>query len=144
MNASVAGSSSWPGERNTSCTIGGTVSGSVRPAAWRCNTPCFSRHSSHSPPAIVWLPQSQLRCNTPPVSGFKLWSDSPVCVAASCLIYSILRMLLARSAFLDALDYYRSPLVSRHLAHKASRRQTLGSAPAHQQPAAASTPLRPP
>src|SRR5260370_19682894 len=67
MKLRVSASSACPGESNTSCTMGGTVSTGGELMATRCNVPSrFWLHSSHSPPAIVCCPQAHLRCKIAP------------------------------------------------------------------------------
>jgi hypothetical protein len=72
MKARDAALSGWPGERKTSCTIGGaSMEDWLGAAAWpllRCSTGPDSRiflHSSHSPSGPAALPQALLRCSKP-------------------------------------------------------------------------------
>jgi hypothetical protein len=62
MKARVAASRGWPGERSTSCTIGGAVEASLLSAADRCKV--FFLHASHSPPLEELPPQEHVRCSS--------------------------------------------------------------------------------
>jgi hypothetical protein len=62
MNARVAASSGWPGERNTSWTIGGASCAGNGLTAARCKAASRGwRHIWHSPLPTVWLPQVHVR-----------------------------------------------------------------------------------
>ena len=54
-----------PGERSTSCTIGGATPVSTGPEAFRCSV-FFSLHSSHSPPEPPDPPHAHLFCKAVP------------------------------------------------------------------------------
>lgn len=96
MKARVAGSSGLPGERNTSCTIGGTSLTGKEFTAARCNIPWrFFMHSSHSCVDVQ-------RCNKPCATGeiVGLVIDC-VCTAVCALIvyHQFHRTPIVRSGF---------------------------------------------
>src|SRR5215208_5476762 len=81
MNVPVSGSRRLPGERTTSCTIGGAGAGPAWIVERRCKR--FLRHSAHTPSGPGVPPQAHLRCNKPIRTGVKvglewLWVDTTV------------------------------------------------------------------
>ena len=64
MKPRVAESSGRPGDRNTSYTMGGTVSRARPLSDWRCRVICSFLHCPHSPPRVCW-PQAHWRCRRP-------------------------------------------------------------------------------
>src|SRR5437773_3124068 len=84
MKARVTVSKGWPGERSTSCTMGGNVEGSVGPTERDCHASRLLRHSAHTPSIPDDPPQVHFRCKRHNRVGVKDVTDFGVFLACVC------------------------------------------------------------
>src|SRR5260370_42407783 len=108
MKLRAALSSGWPGLRNTSLTIGGTLAGVGPGACALCNIPCWPlRQSSHCSLEMVCSPQAHCRCSTPEFAGVSmLFALFRVCICdCACIIPNPKRRRLAARLLLALLAF---------------------------------------